>query len=66
MKRYLRKEKTQMEKILVKVPEYVKQFYMNNEYKQPMANYAAMILIQYAIENGAKEKTPVAPVVAVL
>ena len=45
-----------MEKMTIKLPAYVKQFYADNKFKMPMAQYAAMILIDYAIENGAKEK----------
>ncbi|MED3552526.1 hypothetical protein [Cytobacillus praedii] len=45
-----------MEKIVVKVPEHIKQWYADNKYKLPMAHEAARVLIEYAIANGAEEK----------
>lgn len=46
-----------MDKLVVKVPSYIKQWYIDesNKYGQKTAPYVSLILIQNALDNGAKK-----------
>ncbi|KQU22165.1 hypothetical protein ASG65_20845 [Bacillus sp. Leaf13] len=51
----------ELDTLLTKLPPYIKQWYKDEarKYGQKTQPYASLILIQYAIENGAKKKASV-------
>jgi hypothetical protein len=46
-----------MDKLVTNLPPYIKQWYKKEagKYGQKTQPYASLILVQYAMENGAKE-----------
>ncbi|AMM93845.1 hypothetical protein UP17_16305 [Peribacillus simplex] len=50
-----------MDKLVTNLPPYIKQWYISEakKYGQKTQPYASLILIQYAMENGAKKKASV-------